>query len=64
MTDRTVKRPPAASKVTAASVPRLAALRASRGRFRGKLSSVDEFIARKQDEKTLEHGPCIGAGSR
>ncbi len=33
---------------------RLAAFRASRGKYRGLLSSVDEFIAHKQEEKELE----------
>ena len=33
---------------------RLQAFRATRGKYRGLLSSVDEFIARKQEEKELE----------
>ena len=33
---------------------RLECFRASRGKYRGILSSVDEFIAHKQEEKELE----------
>ena len=33
---------------------RLAAFRASRGKYRGLLSSVDEFITHKQEAKELE----------
>ncbi|CAK0755295.1 conserved hypothetical protein [Gammaproteobacteria bacterium] len=33
---------------------RMEAIRAVRGKYRDQLSSIDEFIARKQEEKALE----------
>jgi hypothetical protein len=38
----------------AEQVQRIAAIRAVRGKYRHALSSVDEFIARKQEEIALE----------
>lgn len=56
--------PPATPLVVVADIPvsaetsiqanRLAAFREVRGSMKGRLSGVDEFIARKTEEKSLE----------